>query len=110
MPTKHIWVLLMAAVSGGVMLACGGDESEVDCYREAVAGCSAAPSTMESPEAGLAARYAPVLYLREQTRECDRAGGAYEPRPVEIVLENPEVALRQSDGRLVKFAPTARGL
>jgi hypothetical protein len=29
---------------------------------------------------------------------------------VEIVLEHPEVALRQSDGRLIKFAPTARDL
>src|SRR5690606_7913766 len=53
---------------------------------------------------------APVLYLREQKRPCDREGGAYEPKPVEIVLDNPEVALRESNGTLIKFAPSAADL
>lgn len=43
----------------------------------------------------LAERYAPVVMVKEQTDECDAAGEQYEPAPVEIVLDNPEVLLRQ---------------
>lgn len=43
----------------------------------------------------LVERYAPVMMLKAQTEECDTVGEPYAPAPVEIVLENPEVLLRQ---------------
>ncbi len=46
-------------------------------------------------EAMLAERYAPVMMLKEQTDDCDSTGEQFEPAPVEIVLDNPEVLLRQ---------------
>jgi len=43
----------------------------------------------------LAERYAPIVMLKEQDDECDATGEQYEPTAVEIVLDNPEVVLRQ---------------
>lgn len=48
-----------------------------------------------SDEQVLAERYAPVVMLKAQEHECDSRGEQWEPAPVEIVLDNPEVVLRQ---------------
>jgi hypothetical protein len=42
----------------------------------------------------LALRHAPIVYLRDQARECDRSGEAYDPAAVEIVLGEETVVLR----------------
>lgn len=69
-----------------------------------------------SPEQQLADRFAPIAYLRVQSADCDRDGEGYFPAPVEVVLGNPEIALKQSDGghsgedTVVKMAPTAQDL
>ena len=43
----------------------------------------------------LAERYAPVVFVKPQDAPCDTGGEPFEPAPVEIVLDNPEVFLRQ---------------
>jgi hypothetical protein len=48
-----------------------------------------------SPELELAERYSPVVFVRPQDGPCDTEGEPFEPAPVEIVLDNPEVFLRQ---------------
>lgn len=44
----------------------------------------------------LAARYLPLIEVKDQTEPCDQSGEAWLPTSVEIVLDNPEVLLRQS--------------
>lgn len=48
----------------------------------------------ETSERRLAEQFAPVLMLQQQTDACG-PGEPYDPVPVEVVLDNPEVALRQ---------------
>ncbi len=43
----------------------------------------------------LVAKYAPILYLGRQDQGCDSDGDPFDPAPVEIVLDNPEVTLRK---------------
>lgn len=78
---------------------------------------SAEDARAQSPTARqLAERYAPVAYLRAQSKNCDRDGEAYFPAPVEVVLGNPEVALKRADGEssshdtIVTMGPTAEDL
>jgi hypothetical protein len=69
-----------------------------------------------SPEQQLAEKYAPIAELRQQEEACDRDGEGYFPAPVEVVLGNPEVALKQATGEdsksdtVVKMGPTAQDL
>jgi hypothetical protein len=60
----------------------------------------------ESAELRLAKRYVPVLAFKGQSKPCGK-GEAYRPAPVELVLGNPDVVLRDRRGRVVKKAPTA---
>ena len=61
-----------------------------------------------SPEATLAARYAPVVRLVAQKTPC-RSGEPYTPMSVDPVLGSDQVALRGpwSGSNLVKVAPSA---
>ena len=43
----------------------------------------------------LAERYAPIVMIKAQDDECDASGEQFEPTSIEIVLDNPEVVLRQ---------------
>jgi hypothetical protein len=43
----------------------------------------------------LAQKYAPIMMLKQQDEACDRHGEQFAPTAVDIVLNNPEVALRQ---------------
>ena len=72
---------------------------------------AAAPNaTAANSKAGrLAARYSPVVALRKQAEPCG-SGEAYRPTSVGLVLGNSEVALRNSEGTLVKNAPTGADL
>jgi hypothetical protein len=47
------------------------------------------------PAQQLAERFAPILMLKEQEEACDTDGEPYRPGLVDIVLDNPEIALRQ---------------
>lgn len=76
-------------------------------------GLAAATLQEASPEQQLAEKYAPIAALREQDESCDRDGEGYVPAPVELVLGNPDVALKQDlDGSdaVVMQGPTAQDL
>lgn len=82
-----------------------------------VAGLALSVSGVEAAHAGtdpatqLAKKYAPVVRLVKQAAPCGH-GEPYDPANVDIVLGNPEVALRGpwSGSNLVKVAPTALDL
>ena len=59
--------------------------------------------------ATLAQTYSPVVALHVQMQPCG-PGEAYRPTVVDLVLDNPEVVLRDPLGRVVKRAPTAQDL
>lgn len=53
------------------------------------------PPSQESLERELIERFKPIYYFRLQERECDRAGEAFDPVPVEVVLGgDPSIRLR----------------
>jgi hypothetical protein len=61
----------------------------------------------------LAAKYAPVIYIRDQRQACDTRGSPYVPVPVDFVLNAEEIVLRRhQDGRTsdVMQAPAAGDL
>ena len=43
----------------------------------------------------LAERHAPIVMLRTQTDDCDEDGEPFVPMNVDLVLDNPQIALRQ---------------
>ncbi len=123
---------LVAATLAFVLIA-----SSLDAPHAAIAGedpsnmvspatdaCSLAPqangcgaplqSTQESEaEQQLAEKYAPIVYLKEQDEDCDRNGEAYAPTQIEIVLDNPDVALMLSGvltDEVVMMAPSGSDL
>ncbi len=60
---------------------------------------SAGQTGVSAVEQQLADRYVPVAYLREQEHDCagpPQGGEPYQPLPVDIVLDNPEVLLRDA--------------
>lgn len=64
------------------------------------ASLSASPASAQddggaSAEQQLAERYAPIVMLKAQDGPCDPDGEPYAPTSVDIVLDNPEVLLRQ---------------
>jgi len=70
-----------------------------------------------SAEEQLAQKYVPIAMLRQQKASCDKEGEGYFPAPVDIVLGNPEVALKKigntdssADDTVVKMGPTAQDL
>ena len=87
--------------------ACSADTQQGGCH-------SAIPSSQDTAaEQQLAEKYAPIVYLKEQEEDCDRNGEAYAPTQVEIVLDNPDVTLRLSEGltdEVVMTAPSGSDL
>lgn len=77
----------------------------------AVAGQAVAVPTATDDEQRLAQRYAPVLKVAVQTRDCG-PGEPYRPTDIDAIMDNPEVALRgpwQGAGT-VTVAPAAGDL
>jgi hypothetical protein len=70
-----------------------------------------AGSALAGPEEDLAARYAPVVRLVDQTEECG-PGEPYIPTDVDVLFEEPTVALRGPWNRtdLIKIGPQASDL
>ncbi|MCP4224785.1 MAG: hypothetical protein GY773_15725 [Actinomycetia bacterium] len=60
----------------------------------------------------LAEQYAPVIKVRAQQEDCDRGGEQYTPTSAEIVLDNPQVLLRQvgTGNPTTKIGPAASDL
>jgi hypothetical protein len=66
----------------------------------------------EDPAQQLVERFAPIIMLKQQSEDCDVDGEPYGPSAADIVLDNPEVALRQvgRDDPVVTWAPGAADL
>ncbi len=68
-------------------------------YPLAATPASAQQTATSSPEQQLADRYVPIAYLREQEHDCaapPHGGEPYLPLPIDIVLDNPLVLLRDA--------------
>jgi hypothetical protein len=63
-----------------------------------------------SPEQQLADRYAPVVALKQQPEPCSSDGEPYRPVTVDPLFGRSDVRLVESDGRLIRTAPTAADL
>ncbi len=55
----------------------------------------ASAQAASSPEQELVDRHVPVVMLKAQTGPCDSSGEAFAPASVDIVLDNPQVFVRQ---------------
>ena len=62
------------------------------------------------PAQELAEKWAPIIQIRAQEEECDTDGEGWEPTNVDIVLDNPEVVLRDVDDEIVVEGPSAADL
>ncbi len=63
-----------------------------------------------SPEQQLADRYAPVVALKQQSEACSSDGEPYRPVPVDPLFGRSDVRLVDSNGQLIRSAPTAADL
>lgn len=71
-----------------------------------VAVVVAPPARADDPEAALAARYAPIVVVRDQPQPCGD-GEPYLPAAVETVLDQPDVTLHGPDGELIRSPGSA---
>jgi hypothetical protein len=93
--------LVMAGVAVALAVAGAFAASPVDAQADDAA-----------PAQELVEKYAPIMMLKEQEASCDPDGEPYAPQSVEIVLDNPDVVLRQvgNQNPTLKVAPTAADL
>ena len=71
----------------------------------------ASPAAAEfSPEQELADRYAPVVALKQQSEACSSDGEPYRPVSVDPLFGRSDVRLVDSNGQLIRSAPTAADL
>ncbi|MDH4076444.1 MAG: hypothetical protein OEW29_10950, partial [Acidimicrobiia bacterium] len=74
---------------------------------------AAAPQqSPDDPSQQLAERFAPIVMLKQQAKVCSTDGEQFRPSSVDVVLDNPEIALRQVSGGnpVVSRAPSAADL
>jgi hypothetical protein len=97
---KRIVVLAALVMTGAAMVG-----APVDAQ-------GAHTATDVSPEQELVEKFAPVVMLKQQQEPCDPDGEPYAPQAVDIVLDNPDVVLRQvgNDDPVLKVAPSAADL
>ncbi|HWL45634.1 MAG TPA: hypothetical protein VNQ73_22020 [Ilumatobacter sp.] len=77
------------------------------------AGAPVAAETFTDPAAEqLAERYAPVIMTVTQPEPCSTDGEAFVPMSVDVLLDNPQIALRQvgNGDPVVTWGPTAADL
>jgi hypothetical protein len=70
----------------------------------------AAAADAVSPEQQLADRYAPIVALKQQPEPCSSDGEPYRPVPVDPLFGRSDVRLLDSNGHLIRTAPTAADL
>ena len=77
-----------------------------------VGAVSAQGNADSTPEQLLVEKFAPIIMLKAQEEACDPDGEPYAPTSVEIVLDNPDILLRQvgNDDPVIMRAPTASDL
>ena len=81
-------LLLLAVSEGGVVSAKSGRAD----HAPGVPGLGELRQQTAAEQ--LVDKYAPIVYLGRQDEGCDSDGDPFDPAPVEIVLDNPEVTLR----------------
>ena len=103
---KYTLLGVVVAFSLFTAMAAGGEGSAQAHEGETPLG--AAPE-QTSAEEELALKYNPSLRLTIQPRPCSTSGNVYNPAPVDVILENPNVELRRLDSErtLITTAPTA---
>ncbi len=91
-------VVMAAALGPGGTVVAGAQEPE--------------QISLGDPGQELVEQFAPIMMLKEQEEECSTDGEQYRPGPIDIVLDNPEVALRQvgRNDPVVMRAPGASDL
>ncbi|MBI4935354.1 MAG: hypothetical protein HY828_15845 [Actinobacteria bacterium] len=70
---------------------------------------AAARRTAVDPATTLAERHAPLVRIQEQLDACG-PGEAFQPADVDMILDQPDVALLDSEGAVITTAPTAADL
>ncbi|MGN6485346.1 MAG: hypothetical protein ACTHMX_13200 [Thermomicrobiales bacterium] len=109
---------------GGVVLAAQATPESSPAVSPEASGTPVAGATPVAGEAAVAAspeqqlidRYAPIMALKNQNDLCDDEGEAYYPVPVNAVLGDPSVVLKQATTAssatdpVIKQAPTAQDL
>lgn len=96
-------IVVIVMVSAALVGSAGAQDSAAS----APADPSGDAPTAE--EIALAERHAPIVFVRQQDGPCDTDGEPFEPAPVDIVLDNPEVLLRQvgNDDPVTVIGPSA---
>jgi hypothetical protein len=84
---RRITAAVVAGIAAGLLV--GAAPATVDAQDDADVDDQSV-----SAEQALVERFAPVIVVREQDGPCDTNGEPFEPAPVEIVLDNPEISLR----------------
>jgi hypothetical protein len=94
--------VLVAAAVAGLLLSLAVDQNEV----------LAQDQVEDDAIVQLAELYAPVIAVKAQEEPCDAGGEQYIPAAADIVLDNPEVLLRQvgASDPVVKIGPSAADL
>ncbi len=77
-----------------------------------VTGAAAQEPEPAGPAQELAERFAPIIMVKQQEEDCDTDGEPFVPMPVEMILDNPQIALRQlsRNDPVVMRAPGAADL
>ena len=99
---RPVAVLLAVVLGLAVLLGAGGR------MPASAQGVTAA----DDPVTALAERHAPIIMVKAQDWPCDANGEPYGPAPIDIVLDNPDVVLRQvgNGDPVLKVGPSARDL
>ncbi|MGI9616604.1 MAG: hypothetical protein ACR2QO_27045 [Acidimicrobiales bacterium] len=94
--------LLIAAAMAGLLLSLAVDHDAALAQDQAE----------DEAIVELAELYAPVIAVKAQDEQCDASGEQYLPAAADIVLDNPEVLLRQvgANDPVVKIGPSATDL
>jgi hypothetical protein len=105
--------LIAVLIATGVGVLTIAPAAAADEHRDAEFIADLVAGTIDGEGAlALAARHRPLIVVKDQTEPCDTDGEAWLPTRIDIVLDNPEVLLRQV-GRgdpVVMRGPTSNDL
>jgi hypothetical protein len=107
-PATVLGAVMLCLVTAVSLVAAAGPAGAQDTATPAQSG-GAADDAPSADEVALAERHAPIVFVRQQDAPCDTDGEPFEPAPVDIVLDNPEVLLRQvgNDDPVTVVGPSA---
>ena len=101
-PVRRVLVLGLSTVMFGLVpfVLLGGAStahasSAVRLASPNTVASGAVASDATAAEQQLADKYVPIAELKTQTSECDSSGEQYLPAPVDVVFNDPQVALRE---------------